>query len=142
MGCGLTQGHAKGPWKASSLWKKNKKTGIHPPNNTFTSSRFCHPASHPHLPHLSLISDRLNLKYSVERLPADSQHRIKSLTVESKGFSLSLHKHESNGSGGGLLRAGAVSDISPLSFLHTELTYILSPIRQTSSIKVLLQLLI
>lgn len=61
------------------------------------------PASHiygmqPHaqaLPHLSLISERLNLKYSFESLPADTQRQIKRLTVESKEFSLSLHKHES-----------------------------------------------
>ena len=36
------------------------------------------------LPHLSLISKCLSLKYSVERLPADTQHQIKSFTVESK----------------------------------------------------------
>lgn len=61
------------------------------------------------LPHLSLISECLNLVYSVERLPADTQHQIKSFTVESKEFSLSLDKHESNG-GDVLSRMGASSD--------------------------------
>lgn len=42
----------------------------------------------------------LNLRCSVERLPADTHFQIKSFTVESKEFSLSLHKHESNGGGG------------------------------------------
>lgn len=47
-----------------------------------------------------MISERMNLKYSVERLPADTQRQIKSFTVESKGLSLSLHKHEADGGEG------------------------------------------
>lgn len=75
----------------------------------------CHPHFHA-LPHLSLISECMNPQYSVERLPADIQHQIKSFTLESKGFSLSLHKHESNG-GDGLRWMWASSDI-PQRFLH------------------------
>lgn len=65
------------------------------------ASFICVVYTHAHaLPYLSLISERLNLRCSVERLPADTHHQIKSFTVESKEFSLSLHKHESNGGGG------------------------------------------
>lgn len=52
------------------------------------------------LHHLSLISEELNVMYSVERLPADSRRQIKSLTLESKALSLSLDKHERSGGDG------------------------------------------
>lgn len=64
-------------------------------------------------------------KYSVERLPADTQHQIKSFTVESKEFTLSLHKHESNGDGG-LHWMWARSDI-PWWFLHTNCVVVYPP---------------
>lgn len=81
-------------------WKKKKMCSSFS-NNPFTSFiHLCHLHSRPSLPHLSLISESVNLRCSVERLPADTHFQIKSFTVESKGFSLSLHKHESNGGGG------------------------------------------
>lgn len=65
------------------------------------ASYICVIYTHAHpMPHLSLINESVNLRCSVERLPADTHFQIKSFTVESKEFSLSLHKHESNGGGG------------------------------------------
>lgn len=97
VACGVTQGHAKGPWKAVLT----KRGDVPPQIILFTSSIHLSSTLTPHaLPHLSLISECLNPKYSVERLPADTQHQIKSFTVESKEFSLSLHKHESSGGDG------------------------------------------
>lgn len=74
------------------------------PNNPLTGFTCVSPTLpiHEQLPHLSLISESLKLSCSVKRLPADTQHQIKSFTVKSKEFSLYLHKHESVG-GSGLL---------------------------------------
>lgn len=96
-GCWVTWGQAKGLWKLSCL---NRWCTVALQIIIFT--KLCLICTHTRvkLPHLSLISECLNLRCRVERLPTDTQHRIKSFTVESKEFSVFLHKHESNGGGG------------------------------------------
>lgn len=96
-GCWVTQGQELVLWKTVL----NEKGVVASQIILLPDSHICVIYSNAHaLPHLSLISECLNLRCSVERLPADTQLQIKSFTVESKEFSLSLHKHEGNGGGG------------------------------------------